>query len=76
MTFDLSCQRPSRPFNEVEDQGGMAGLSVCESLCGGGVAQPMQEVSCIIVMGVWWNVVDVMVYPLVLSRLCCNSRIV
>ena len=33
----------------------------------------MQEVGCVVVVGVWW---DVIVYLLVLSRLCCTSGIV
>ena len=47
------------------------GLSVCERLL---IA--MQEVGCVIVMGVWWNVIDVIVCLLVLSWLCCTSGIV
>ena len=32
-------------------------MKACE---GGGVAPPRQEVSCVIAIGVWWNVVDAM----------------
>ena len=41
----------------IEDPGGIVGtrVSVCERLCGGGVAPPQQEVDCIIVWGMWWN---------------------
>ena len=31
----------------------------------------MQEVGCVVVVGVWWNAIDVIVCLLVLSRLCC-----
>ena len=43
---------------------------------GGGFAPRMQELGCVVVVGVWWNVIDVIVCLLVLSRLCCTSGIV
>ena len=42
-------------------------------LCGE-LAPPTQEVGCVVV--VWWNVIDVIVCLLVLTRLCCGSGIV
>ena len=33
----------------------------------------MQEVDCVVVVGEWWNVNDIIVCLLVLSRLCCTS---
>ena len=71
--------------NELKDPGGVAGtfwpeqglsvrerwLTVWRWCC-----STHAEVCCVIVMGVWWNVVEVMVCPSVLSRLCCNSGIV
>ena len=42
-------------------------LSIFEKVVGGGVAPPMQEVDCVIMMGDWWAC------PSVLSMLCCNS---
>ena len=45
-------------------------------LCGGGFAPPMQEVGFVVVVVVWWNVTDVIVWLLVLSRMCCTSGIV
>ena len=29
--------------------------------CGGGLAPPTQEVGCVVVVGVWWNVIDILV---------------
>ena len=26
-------------------------------MCGGGLAPPTQEVDCVVVVGVWWNVI-------------------
>ena len=34
-------------------------------MCGGGLAPPTQEVDLVVVVGVWWNVIDVIVYLLV-----------
>ena len=45
-------------------------------LCWGGVAPPRLEVGCVIVLGVWWNVIDGLEIVLVLSWLCCISGIV
>ena len=36
----------------------------------------MQEVGCVVVVGVWWNVINVIVCLLVLTRLCCTIGIV
>ena len=36
----------------------------------------MQEVDCVVVEEVWWNVIDVIVNLLVLTRLCCTIGIV
>ena len=58
--------------NEVGGSGGTAGAVLleegCEKLCGGGYASPMQEVGDMVVMGVWWKVVDIV--------LCCTTGIV
>ena len=45
------------------------------NMCRGGVAPCTQEVSCVIVLGVWWNGTEIIVCILVLmlSRLCCIS---
>ena len=40
------------------------------------VAPPSQEVGCVVVVGVWWNVINVIVCLLVLTRLCCTIGIV
>ena len=48
-------------------------LSLCCWLCGGGFAPPTQEVDCVVVVGVWWNVI---VCLLVLTRLYCTIGIV
>ena len=45
-------------------------------LCWGGVAPPRKEVGCVIVLGVWWNVLDDLVFVLVSSSPCCISGIV
>ena len=37
------------------------------SVCGDGVAPPTQKVGCVIVVGVWWNVVEIVVCLSVLS---------
>ena len=34
----------------------------------GGRVLPMQEVGCVVIMGVWWNVINVNVRLLVLTR--------
>ena len=62
--FDRPLHWPGRgqaqSVNEVEDPGVIAWLeerlSVCERLWIVWVAPPTQEVGCVIVMGVWWNV--------------------
>ena len=36
----------------------------------------MQEVDCVVMVVVWWNVIDVLVWLLVLSRVYCTSGIV
>ena len=67
VTFDLlprhplAWQRASSPVNEV---GGMVGTVW---LSGGGYAPPWQEVGCVVVVEVWWNVIDVIVCHLVLT---------
>ena len=72
----LAWQRPSSPVNEVGDPGGMAVQSGWKRGCqcvkgcwlfGGGFAPPTQEVGCVVVVGVWWNFIDVIVCLLVLT---------
>ena len=36
----------------------------------------MQVVGCVVVVGVWWNATDIIVWLNVLSRLCCTIGIV
>ena len=48
-------------------------LSVCERLLIVWIAPPTQEVGCVVVVG---NVINVIVYLLVLFRLCCTIGIV
>ena len=36
-------------------------------VCGGGFAPPTQEVDCVVVVRMWWNVIDIIVCLLVLS---------
>ena len=45
-------------------------------MCGGGFSPPTQKIGHVVMVGVWWNVIDVLVCLLVLSRLCCTSSIV
>ena len=65
----LALQKPPKRVNMVEDPGGIAG-----TLRTGLVL--LHPGGSVIVVGVWWNVVNIMVYLLVLSRLCCKSGIV
>ena len=49
------------PVNEAKDPGGMTGTFWPKKGRGGSVPPPTKEVGCVIVMGVWWNAMDVMV---------------
>ena len=76
----IAYPNPGLSVNEVEDPGAIVGNVRLEKnpsrgwqLCEGGVAPPTQEVSCVIVIGVWWNGTDVIVCILMLSRLCYVS---
>ena len=63
---------------EWQAQSGWRGFQCVEGcwLCGGGLAPPTQEVHCVVVVGVWWNVIDVIECLLVLTRLCCTNDVV